>query len=63
MRERIVAVIDAIDNLLPPLVAAAEGKAMSAHMTDLAESEWSQLKELIAELDTLIGSGEALGME
>ena len=57
VRERIVAVIDEIEGLLPRLMAAAEGKAMNAYMTDLAESEWEQLKELVAELDTLIGSG------
>lgn len=57
VRERIVAVIDEIEGLLPPLMAAAEGKAMNAYMTDLAESEWEQLKGLVAELDTLIGSG------
>jgi hypothetical protein len=58
VRERIVAVIDEVDNLLPRLRAAAEAKQMNAYMTDLAEPEWSQLKELVAELDTLIGSGE-----
>jgi hypothetical protein len=57
VRERIVAVMDEIEKLLPSLRAAAEGQATNAYMTDLAESEWSQLKELVAELDTLIGSG------
>jgi hypothetical protein len=57
VRERIVTVMDEIEKLLPSLRAAAEGQAANAYMTDLAESEWSQLKELAAELDTLIGSG------
>jgi len=58
VRERIVAVIDGIDKRLPSLMAATEGSEINAYMTDLAESEWSQLKELVTELDTLIGSGE-----
>ena len=58
VRERIIAVIDEIDNLLPLLMAAAQGKDVSARMTDLAESEWNRLRELVTELDTLIGSGE-----
>ena len=36
---------------------------MNAYLTDLAEPEWSQLKELVTELDTLIGSGEAVRLE
>jgi len=56
VRERIVAVMDEIENLLRSLRAAAEGKAMNDYMTDFAESEWGQLKELVAELDILIGS-------
>lgn len=58
VRERIIAVADAIDSLLPPLRAAAGGKETNAYMTDIAESEWNQLKELVAELDSLIGSGK-----
>jgi hypothetical protein len=57
VRERIVVVMDEIEKQLSSLTAAAEGKAMNAYLTDLAEPEWSQLKELVAELDTLIGSG------
>ena len=57
VRERIVVVMDEIEDLLLSLRTAAEGKAINAYMTDLAESEWSRLKELVAELDTLIGSG------
>jgi len=57
VRERIVAVMNEIEDLLPSLRTAAAGKAMNAYMTDFVESEWNQLKELVAELDTLIGSG------
>lgn len=58
VRARIIAVIDEIDSLLPSLIIAGEGKEINANMTVLAESEWSQLTELVTELDTLMGSGE-----
>ncbi len=58
VRDRIEGVIDEVDHLLPALMSVSNGIAIGVDLATLAETEWTHVKELIAELHALIGGGE-----
>jgi hypothetical protein len=58
VRERMLALIDDVDELLRVLGPAVEGKESNEHVSKLSETGWARLKDAVAEIHTLHGSGE-----
>jgi hypothetical protein len=58
VRERMLALIDEVDELLRSLGPAADGQEINEHVRNLSEAGWTSLEEAIAEIHTLLGGGE-----
>lgn len=57
-RDRMLGLIDDVDRLLRRLGMAVEGKESNEHVSALSEADWSNLRESVAEVHTLLGSAE-----
>lgn len=57
-RDRMLGLIDDVDNLLRQLGKAVEGKESSEHVSTLSETGWAGLQEAVIEIHTLLGSSE-----
>lgn len=58
VRDRMLALIDEVDELLRNLGPVVEGKESNEYMSKIAESGWSSLQQAVAEIHTLLGSNE-----
>jgi Restriction endonuclease len=58
VRDRMLTLVDEVDEVLRQLLPCAEGKESNEHVSALSESNWSRLELSIAEIDTLLGSSD-----
>jgi hypothetical protein len=58
VHDRMLSLIDEIDELLRTLTSAVEGREINEHVSSFSEPAWSGLRESVAEIDTLLGGSE-----
>ncbi len=58
VRDRVLTLIDEVDELLRNLGPAVEGKEINEHVEKLGGAAWASLGEAVAEIHALLGSGE-----
>jgi len=57
-RDRMLGLIDDVDGMLRQLGTVVEGKESNEHVSAFSEVAWSNLRETVAEVHTLLGSAE-----
>jgi hypothetical protein len=57
-RDRMLALIDEVDELLRILAPEVAGKGPGDLVSGISETDWARLKDAVAEIDTLQGSAE-----
>jgi hypothetical protein len=58
VRDRMLTLIDEVDELLRSLGPAIEGKESNEYVSKIADAGWSSLQQAVAEIHTLLGSNE-----
>jgi hypothetical protein len=58
VRDRMLPLIDEVDELLRSLGPAVEGKEKNEYVRSVSEATWTSLEEAVVEIHTLLGSGE-----
>lgn len=58
VRDRMLTLIDEVDELLRSLGPAIESKKDNEYVSTMAEAGWSSLQQAVAEIHTLLGSNE-----
>ncbi len=58
VRDRMLTLIDEVDDMLRQLLPVAEGKEGNEYVSSLSEANWQYLQDAIGEIDTLLGSSD-----